>query len=32
MEGFDPSAILALGGVPSLCGLAEGLCMPPARR
>jgi hypothetical protein len=29
-EGFDPNAILALGGVPSLCALAQGICVPPA--
>jgi len=29
VEGFDPGAILAIGGVASLCGLAEGICVPP---
>jgi hypothetical protein len=28
LEGFNPGAILALGGVTSLCGLAEAICVP----
>ncbi|MEJ8835804.1 DM9 repeat-containing protein [Ramlibacter sp. AN1133] len=32
MEGFDPGAILAIGGVTSLCGLAEGICAQPLPR
>jgi hypothetical protein len=32
VEGFDPNAILAIGGITSLCGLAEGICVPPVPR
>jgi hypothetical protein len=32
VEGFDPNTILGIGAVTSMCGLAEGLCVPPVAR